>query len=177
MKRLAPLCLLLPLVVACGGPRGGTEPTPERPEVQRGFLTESGEAIQRSAEDRRVIWEIAWRAAAVSIVGDEPTEGKLQEVSGRLYRDGEPVSEFQALEGVADGAREILTLDGRVEVREIETGATLRCDRLVYEGKHARLKAEGNVRLEVPGFTMGPMDAFWVTSDLQRGGTPDQFEP
>ncbi|MCW5943723.1 MAG: LPS export ABC transporter periplasmic protein LptC [Fimbriimonadaceae bacterium] len=147
------------------------------PKESRGFLSEQGEATQRSADDRRVIWIVRWRAAAVSVEGDAASTGRLKNVSGTVFQEGKAICDFEADEGDADGATETLTLTRNVRVVHKESKATLTCDELVYRGKAERFTARSNVVLETDRYRVGPLDAMWANADLTQGGTPNEKEP
>lgn len=173
--------IVLAIVAGCAPdtrdrPRAPSSAPVPPPREERGFLSERGEATQRSAEDRRVIWIVRWQAAAMSVEGDTASTGRLKGVSGTVFQKGKPVCGFWSDEGEADGAAEILTLRGKVRVVHSESKATLTCDELVFRSKEERYEARGTVALDSDAYRVGPLDAMWANADLTQGGTPQGHE-
>jgi len=114
-----------------------------------------------------------------------PSAGRLEKVSGELYREGKLASRFTADAGYADDAKHELKLEGAVHVVSEQTEkkdkmtATLTCDRMIWRTDELLAKAYGGVKIvfkseekDKTGGTIGPMDELWCLPDLEKVGTP-----
>lgn len=141
-----------------------------------------------------MLYVIHWEKTQLDYTLEKgPSSGRLEKVSGELYRDGKLASRFTADAGYANQAKEELRLEGRVRVvsetaldpkqaDKERSQATLTCDRVLWKTADKLLKAYGGVKIdfkvlqagkpEKAGGTMGPMDELWCLPDLAKAGTP-----
>jgi hypothetical protein len=98
-------------------------------------------------------------------------------VSGELYRDGKLASRFTADRAVANKAKNLLVLEGKVVVNGIDPKLRLECRKLEWTTNKRLLKVMGNVTIHLEKATIGPNDEYWCYPDLKQGGTPGLLAP
>lgn len=147
-----------------------------------GVNTEAAEAT-RSDPMGKKLWSVKWQSAQLE-AGDR-IYGTMYAVSGTIYRNDKPVSDFYGERGVSKKDSDVLALEGKVRLvsRGVQDPgekpvpkATLYCDRLEWHGDRDLLIAKGNVRVESPLFVMDAGSELWSNPDLSQVATPDLYK-
>ena len=117
-----------------------------------------------------------WKTAEMEIVekGGGFT-GLLHTVDGDIVNAGVVSSTFKGQRARMDRSKELLILEGAVEVHSIDPPATLYCDTVRYEADKKLIKAHGHVRLVGDMGTVSGLDEIWTTPELRQVATPDLF--
>jgi hypothetical protein len=138
-----------------------------------GVNTEAAEAT-RSAPDGKKLWTVKWQSAQLE-AGDR-IYGTMNTVSGTIFKNDKPVSDFYGEKGVSKKDSDVLALEGKVRVVSREQKATLYCDRLEWHGDRELAIAKGNVRVESPLFVMDAGSELWSNPELSQVATPDLYK-
>jgi hypothetical protein len=120
-------------------------------------------------------WTVRWQSSQLEVGEDGNVSGEMKAVSGTIFRDDQPVSDFYADQGVAPQGSEELLLQGNVRIVARKPVSNLRCDRLVWRPQFNRVEAKGNVRMDLPPWQMGVLPEVWADPDLKEAATPDLF--
>ena len=163
-------------------------PKPKEKEEPKRLYTGEGQSTVRGLEGTRpILYVIKWEKTQLDYtLKNGPSSGRLEDVSGDLYRDGKKVSHFTAKTGFADQEKKQLRLEGSVRVVSQDPKATMSCDRMVWQTDELLAKAYGGVTInfkveqpgpagttvEADGGKIGPMDELWCLPDLGKAGTP-----
>lgn len=150
-------------------------PPPPKP-VTRELNTEAGSIARRDPASKRTLWSVAWKSAKLEYTDDNRFGGTMEAVSGTIYQDGKPVSDFTADSATASKADNTLELSGKVVVKAREPKGSLSCRSMRYDGMIERVEALGGVRVETELYQMGPFERVYAKPDLSRVATPDMFE-
>lgn len=162
----------------CGGP------TPvqrranvaDEPASERRVDTGESEVVRRGP-DREPAWSAKSASARLSYGGEGNFGGRFEDVSGLIFSEGKPASEFKARAGVAEQESETLILEGSVRIVGIESKATLSAMRVQWRPDRKLVLASGDVRVNTPDYSIGPFPSLLATPDLRQFGTPDTFPP
>jgi len=192
-------CLLLALALAgCGPPPNGgkdaKKPKQEEKKLVQTVETTSGRALSKGPPPKREPqWFVKWEEASVNLVQPKilandadvaVTTATMKGVTGNLFEGDKPGSTFQADEGLADGAKRVLTLEGNVHLRSIDPNAEsdadrvtaeLTCDRIVYDAINEVIHAQGHVRIKGKVGTIGTLSEILAKKNLERIATPGMF--
>lgn len=107
----------------------------------------------------------------------------MEAVTGTIYLDGEPVSDFSADYGQADKKSELLTIYGNVQIKSRVVirngqrigGGILTCERMEWLPSRKLIAAKGQVSFEDALYEAGTFKELWATPKMDSVGTPDQF--
>ena len=138
-----------------------------------GVNTEAAEAARRAPNGKK-LWTVKWESAQLE-AGDR-IYGTMNTVSGTIFENDKPVSDFFGERGVSKKDSDVLALEGKVRVVSREQKATLYCDRLEWHGERKLAIAKGNVRVESPLFVMDAGPELWSNPDLSQVATPDLYK-
>jgi len=119
---------------------------------------------------------VKWQKGQVRAPNSDDIVIDLEDVSGTIFRDGKDAAEFTGQFGVSDKKSETLRLEGNVVVRAKSYAGTLRCDRLLYEGKLERITAEGEVRIETKDGNLRMQGPIYANPELTKIGSPQVYK-
>lgn len=152
-----------------------TEPKAEEKGPEKVF-TGSGEATRHSGEaNRKKRWTIRWKESQFETHEEGRVSGVMKGVTGTIFRNDRPVSDFSADRGIARKENDVLSLEGKVRMISRDPKGELICDRLDWQPDADRIEAKGNVRGTMSGWRMGVFPELWCTPDLRTVATPDLF--
>ncbi|MBC8066554.1 MAG: LPS export ABC transporter periplasmic protein LptC [Chlorobia bacterium] len=153
-------------------------PRKEANEEPKRLYTGKGDATVRDPKGARPIrYIVRWEKTQLDYTLEQgASAGRLELVSGDLFRDGKLGSKFSADSANADKAKNLLVLDGKVVVIALDPKARMECQRLEWKTDEKLLKAFGNVTIKFEDGTIGPVDELWCLPDLKQVGTPGYFQ-
>jgi|GEM_PF-6883840 len=145
---------------------------------------------------RPILYVINWEKSQLDYTLEKgASQGRLEKVTGTLYRDGKPAANFSADTGYMDEKKSEFKVEGNVHAVGIDPKSTLDCQRMEFkvgeklgQKKITLVKAFGKVTLglnsskdpsgkpQMTG-TIGPVDELWCMPDLKTAGTPGFFQP
>ena len=136
-----------------------------------------GEAELFSTEGKRnKLWLVKWQKGQVRAPDADDVAIDLETVSGTIFRDSNPAADFRGATGLSDKKTQVLRLEGGVEVVSKEYQATMKCDRLRYEGKLERITAEGTVRIQTKDGNITMQGPIYANPELTKIGSPEVYE-
>lgn len=127
-------------------------------------------------KEQQPLWNIQAASSNVSYTGKQGTSGKLEKVQGELFKDGKISTHFTADHATIDEAKEILYIQGNVQLRSDKTQTTLYADRVSWAPNEKMFQAKGNVRIVSRDYTFGPVPELRANADITDIGTPDTFK-
>ncbi len=128
------------------------------------------------APKRTKLWTVRWEHADLTMGSESQQSGKMETVTGEIYRDGHRISTFAGDTGHGSQTNQTLELDGHVKVIGADPKGTLTCDRLEYDGQAKILKAKGAVTYDGANGILGPLPELWATPDLKEISSPELFK-
>ncbi|HMS56054.1 MAG TPA: LPS export ABC transporter periplasmic protein LptC [Fimbriimonadaceae bacterium] len=143
--------------------------------MEREVNTGVGEVIRRSDSGQEDLWKVSWKSAKLEYTDDSRFGGAMNDVSGVIYENGKPVSQFTATEAVASKEDNILLLSGEVKVTSVKPEGTLSCEEVRYDGEKRRIEASGNVRVDSGLYSAGSFERVYARPDLTMIATPEWF--
>lgn len=185
---LAPLLLLSTLLVACAPtPRSNSDKPAASPTVQsrarkavenapRRVVQSGPVRLAAARPDGDPAWTLTGRSSRAGLQEGGSTEVFATRVSGEIYEKGEATSRFTADEAKAISATRQLVLTGKATVKAVQQDITIRARNVRWMDDRQLFAAEGDVTVESPEWTLGPMDTVWATADLSRVGSPEKFK-
>ena len=153
----------------------------EDPKPVRALATTPGSAEVR--DDKLVlIYSIKWKSAIISGTGTDAFQSTLKDVSGTIYKDGKPTTEYSADTGFVDRTEKLLTAEGRVHVKALPgngkelSGMSMTSERMSYREGDRIIRAAGNVTIKRDDFDAGPFPELWCSNDLGEIATPAAYK-
>ncbi|MBS1723964.1 MAG: hypothetical protein JSS66_13545 [Armatimonadetes bacterium] len=165
------------MACACGPAPKVTRPGgagPSAPPVS-GIVTTNPEITVRS-EDKRSAFVVNAKQSNVTVGAAGPTSGGLDDVDGRIEKDGKVLSRFQAPSALIDKDKGTLLLKSAVKVTDLERGLTLKAESVFYDQGKGRIEARGSVTVTSEAMQMGPLPELWASPDLTKIATPGKFK-
>lgn len=200
------------VLAGCGRSRLPPPLTPPKSEPEpTTVVTGKGEYTRLEAFDLWWIhenlpsWSIRWERAKLGYSTDQDFGGKMEAVTGTIFQNGEPMSDYSAEFGEVDKKTQLLTIYGNVKVTsrnepkaemnpasqdEKRLSGVLTCDRLEWLPSRGLVAAKGNVRFasktyqagtlkELSTWQVATFKELWATPNIGAPGgtigTPDQF--
>jgi len=185
---------LVLLLTGCGKPpnkgKGGENKKQDVKSLSQTVQTTSGSALVKEAPPkndpyakRKPLWYIEWKETTMRLTPQGLTGGSMKNVSGHLFDNDAPGSQFQADTGQGFTVNRKLTklvLDGNVRVERFAAGskeseAVLTCDSITYDATNEVIHAKGHVRIKGKVGTIGTLSEVLATKNLDRIATPGMF--
>ena len=164
----------------CGGPPKTTTPqvrgNPEEKPPEGKVLNSGPVTVTAKGEKGGDAWTLRGESSRVGIDDDGGKRVYLTGVEGEVYDQGALASRFKAESAKANSETKALVLDGRVAVTSEGQKARLQADQVNWNEAKRVFVAKGNVHIESPGWTYGPMREVWATPDLKKMGSPEKFK-
>lgn len=172
---MIPGCLLAVLAGGCLKPKPPHAGAPNKKQETFSIESTPGEAtVFSDPMNQHPVWHVKWGKVQLTVTGQKPKMGTMQEVSGEIYQEGKPET-FKADEAIADTDSRVLTLTGRVSVFSGKDNTNLVCDKVVYLARPQLLKASGNVTVKSPKYMITGIDEEVAKADFSMFGSPDMF--
>lgn len=105
-------------------------------------LTFDNVTLEQVGEDGTVLWVV--HAERVTYSGDRQV-AQLENPSGQLYRDGEPLYDIEARSGILEQENQKIFLEDEVVVIETRNQVVVRGDKMTWEPQGDRLEIQENV--------------------------------
>lgn len=129
-----------------------------------------------SSSDRSRLWTVHWEKARLDVTGTTMSGGELERVKGEVFQNDIVASRFTADRGLASRESDVLELSGKVIVTSVEPVGSMTCESLKWNAKDGRFEAQGNVRIVMEDYEIGPIAVLWASPDLRRVATPSMFD-
>jgi lipopolysaccharide export system protein LptA len=150
--------------------------------------TAAGEYTRKaSAASKERRWTVRWKSSELHYE-EGRAYGTMRDVTGTIFEDDQPVSDFSGDSAVSRRDSSVLSLEGNVKVlsRGLEvkpgpknvlsaTKATLTCDVLEWHGDQKLIIAKGNVRVDSMGYEFGTAPVLLSSADLSEVATPKMY--
>jgi hypothetical protein len=182
------------LLSACSGKSSKSKDEDAKPKKKeeepiKEMNTGKGSAIVRAKDpdtdgNRPIRYTIKWEKTQLEYTLQRgASKGRLEKVTGELYREGKLGCTFTADKANVDQEKKLLVLEGNVTAIGVDPQARLECRRLEWKTDEKLLKAFGRVTIKFVQMardpsektsegTIGPVDELWCLPDLGRAGTP-----
>ena len=137
------LLLLLTWLAACTPTTQNPDPTESIASQQVDpSLTFDNVTLEQVGEDGTVLWVV--HAERVTYSGDRQV-AQLENPSGQLYREGEPIYDIEARSGILEQENQRIFLENEVVVIETRNQVVVRGDKMTWEPQGDRLEIQENV--------------------------------
>ncbi|USR92585.1 LPS export ABC transporter periplasmic protein LptC [Phormidium yuhuli AB48] len=125
-------------------------PTPQSPDSAESIPSQQVDpslvfenvSLRQVGDDGTVVWVI--EAERVTYSGDRQV-AQLENVSGQLYRDGEPIYQVEGRSGILEQEDQRMLLGDEVVVIDLRDEVVVRGDRLTWDPRGDRLEIQDNV--------------------------------
>jgi len=150
----------------------------EDPPVTR-TVNSAGGKLDRKSDDGKgtILWSIEWESASLEYTTDQRFGGRMKNVKGVFYAQGQPASSFVATEAVADKGTNSLRLIGGVRVTNEDPKGALYCGELVYDGVKGIIDAQKGIEVDYESYRVRGIEALRANAKLTVVATPESFEP
>lgn len=168
------------VLYGCGAPPATSrDPEVHSPDGKppEGKVLNSGPVTVRAQEkDGSQAWVLRGAGSRVGIDDDGGKRVFLTGVEGELYDKGIVASRMKSESAKANSETKSLVLDGSVVLVSEEQKATIKARQVNWNEAKRVFVAKGNVHIDSPDWTYGPMDEVWATPDLKKVGSPEKFK-
>ncbi len=141
----------------------------------RRILNAGATDLRVNDSDGNILWSISGESTRVGIGSDEGSQAFLYGVSGEVYQDGKPASQFESQEGKANTDSRTFKLLKRVVVTSLSADAKLEADELEWLPDKELFVARGSVTVKRDDWTFGPTPELYARADLKAIGSSEQL--
>ncbi len=174
------LLALAVLLLGCGSKPSDKPTTKEEDKADKkppmDIQMSKASAEQYSADGKSLLWMTNWESLDMNVTSDNTSSGKMHVVTGSLYQEGKPTTDFSGDEGTADQSRQLLELSNHVKLISRTQSTTLTATKMSHEARKKLVVASGGVKVDGKAGKAGVFDKLYASVDLKRIGTQDHFE-
>lgn len=166
------------MATGCGGPKKTpprVEPPPTDPGVRR--VVETGPIdLEAGRDDGTIAWKLHGKSSRLGLQDAGEKQVFAQGVTGEIFDKGKVASRFTSQDAKAASESKQMVLMGKVRIDSVTQNVSLYADKVAWMEERQMFSAQGNVRIDSPGWELGKMEEVWATPDLSKFGTPDKFK-
>ncbi len=132
--------------------------------------------LEAGRDDGTIAWKLHGESSRLGLQDAGEKQVFAHKVTGEIFDGPELASRFSAEDAKAASESKQMVLMGKVRIDSVKQDVSLYADKVSWMEDRKMFSAQGNVRVDSPGWELGKMEEVWATPDLSKFGTPDKFK-